>query len=89
MTQPEASAPLLTTSGNPNAPSPNSTEEIFYSAFRQKTIDMKHWVPLPDSMPSVRQLRCLTGDGCGKSVFFVDSLEKATGTNDSEMQYLT
>ena len=68
MTQPEASAPMLnpsgngpstttggttTTNGNPNAPS-TTTEEILYSAFRQKTIDMKHWVPLPDSMPSVR-----------------------------------
>jgi hypothetical protein len=70
MTQPEASAQnnqntttstTGTTNGNPNAPntSTTTTEEILYSAFRQKTIDMKHWVPLPDSMPSVRCGMCL------------------------------
>jgi hypothetical protein len=50
-----------TSTGNANMTTPtattattSTTEEILYSAFRQKTIDMKHWVPLPDSMPSVR-----------------------------------
>ena len=48
-------APPATASGvNPNDTNNHTTDELLYAAFRQKTIDMKHWVPLPDSMPSVR-----------------------------------
>jgi hypothetical protein len=36
-----------------NATTTSATTSILYTAFRQKTIDMKQWVPPPDSMPSV------------------------------------
>ena len=71
MTQPEAASVPSLNSGNgqqsststnavpittTNTPNTTSTaDEILYSAFRQKTIDMKHWVPLPESTPSVRR----------------------------------
>lgn len=31
----------------------SSSAGVLQDAFRQKTLEMKHWVPLPDSMPSV------------------------------------
>jgi hypothetical protein len=31
----------------------SSSGVLLQDAFRQKTVEMKHWVPLPDSMPSV------------------------------------
>ena len=43
--------PITTTTNTPNT----TADDILYSAFRQKTIDMKHWVPLPESTPSVRR----------------------------------
>jgi hypothetical protein len=50
-----ASTVPLTSNNNNNDQQSTTTSSILYTAFRQKTIDMKHWVPLPESMPSVRQ----------------------------------
>ena len=31
----------------------SSSSAVLQDAFRMKTVEMKHWTPLPDSMPSV------------------------------------